>query len=107
MRARAVQLGDDIGNGVADARNLLEPSRFYYLFKSNHQCGEAIRGPGIGLGPVGIPSAQRGAAGKFPEQLCDGFSVLGSHENPSGLPDNAQISCLSQLAPAMNNCAKK
>ena len=85
MCARAVKLRDDIGNGVADARNFREPILRDDLVQWHRKGADAVGRPGIGLGPVRIAAAQGRASGEFPEKLGDSRGVESSHT-----PNNAQ-----------------
>jgi hypothetical protein len=75
MRARVVELGDDIRDCVADSWDLREAAFSDDLVQRHHKSAKAVSRAGIGLGPVWIATAQGCARGEFPEQLDDGSGI--------------------------------
>ena len=58
MRSRLVQFRDDVGDGVADTRDIGEGARRYDTIQRLRQRGKAVRRARIGLGAIRITAAQ-------------------------------------------------
>ena len=62
MTAGPVQLGDDVGDGVSDARDLGEPIFCNQRIDTDGESGQSIRCAGVGLGDTDCRRATRSAA---------------------------------------------
>ncbi len=65
---RLVKLGDDVGDHIADAGDLGEP-----IFGDEHvqrdgKGRQAVGGPRVGFGPVGVAATQRGPLCVFSQE---------------------------------------
>lgn len=60
MTAGPVQFGDDVGDGLSDARDFGEPTFFDQHIERDGERGQAIRRARVGLGPIRVAAAQRG-----------------------------------------------
>ena len=71
MAASFVQLGDDVRDRLADARNFGEPAFLDQQVERNGEGGQAVRRTRVGLGPVWIAAAQRAPLRVFTQQSRD------------------------------------
>jgi hypothetical protein len=55
--AGPVQLGDDIGDGLADTRDFCEPTFFDQHIERDGERGQAIRCAGVGLGSIRVAAS--------------------------------------------------
>lgn len=79
MRARLVQLGDDDGDRLTDARNLGKPVLGDQGMKRDGKGRQAICGPRLGFCAVRIAAAQGAALRIFSKEARHGAGVEGWH----------------------------
>lgn len=82
MTAGPVQLGDDIGDGVADSRNFGETTFGNQHIEREGEGRQAIRRARVGLGSVLIATTQRGPLCVFAKQRNDHWRVDRRHPLP-------------------------
>ena len=75
MLAGVVKVGDDGGDGVADARDFLQPVPFYQPVERFGAQGEVFGGAGVGARTVRVAAFQLHALAELPQHLrnCRGI----------------------------------
>jgi hypothetical protein len=66
-----VQLGDDVGDRLADARQLAQPVLGDDAVERLDQGGERVRGALVGFRAEIIVAGERGAPAELDQQRCD------------------------------------
>jgi hypothetical protein len=79
MGAGLVQLGDDVGDRLADAGDVLEPAFRNKHFEREGESGQAVRRARVGLGSVWVAAAQRGSLRILAKQTGDLLRVGPGH----------------------------
>jgi hypothetical protein len=69
MRPRAVKLGDNVGNGLADTGNISQPILGDEAIERLGDRRQILGCPDIGLGPIGISTGESRAAAIFSQKL--------------------------------------
>ena len=79
MGSRAMQLLDDVGDGLADPGDRAQAAFLDDRGERHRQRGNALRGAGIGASPVGIAAGERGAPRKLREERGDVGCIVVRH----------------------------
>ena len=100
MLACVVNLRDDGLQGIADPRNLLEPSFGYELCERQRAETQIVSGLGIGTCPVWVAALQLHALGEFPQDLRDGGGIGSGHGSKRAILRNGPNRAAAPRVPA-------
>ncbi|MGY3529344.1 hypothetical protein ACVISU_002112 [Bradyrhizobium sp. USDA 4452] len=89
MAARPMKLGNDVGNGFANARNFGEPVLLDQRFEWDCERCDIVGGAGIGLGTVGIAAPHGGALRVLAQEFCYLLGLSDGHSAASRRPQSA------------------
>jgi hypothetical protein len=79
VSAGSLQLGDDVGDGFADARNFGEPALGDQHIERDGEGGQTVRRARVGLGSVWVAAAQRASLRVLAKQTGDLSRAALSH----------------------------